>query len=146
MIEWLRFVSFGILSICIAVIDFKIKKIPDTLLLILSVILLCIDAFMDYRAIPYRLLAAIAAYGLFFIVYRFKGGLGYGDVKYAGVIGYFLGPWRVLIGLFCAVLLGLIYWTIGNLALRWGKEKHFSFGPWLGCGAIAAELLFRRVF
>jgi len=113
-------------------------KIPDIFLLLLLLALVGVDILLDYRAIPLKLLTALGAYGLFYAVYRLKGGLGYGDVKYAGVVGYFLGHERILAGLLCAVLLGLLYWFIGSLLFRWGKEKRFPLGPWLGCGAIAA--------
>ena len=141
MSEWVRFAVFAVSGICIGIMDFKTQKIPNILLLVLAGTLLAADVFLDAGAIPYKLLAGLGAYCLFYAVYRLRGGLGYGDVKYAGVIGYFLGPGRVLSGLLCAVLLGLASWCVGHFLFRWGKEQRFPFGPWLGCGAIAAKLL-----
>ena len=145
MAKWVYFAVFFISSLCIAVIDFRTKKIPNILLIVLVGILFCIDLLLEIGVIPYKALAALGAYILFYTVYRFKGGLGYGDVKYAGVIGYFLGHWYVLSGLLCAVLFGLGYWFIGNLIFRWGKAYKFSFGPFLSCGAIVVALFRMRV-
>ena len=144
--EWLRFSVFAALSLCIGIVDFKTRRIPNTLLLAILGLLLSVDFLEGFAVIPYYLIAGICAYGLFYMVYRLKGGLGYGDVKYAGVIGYFLGPERVISGLLYAVLLGLAYWCAGSLIFRWGKKQRVPFGPWLGCGAVAAGLLHRGIF
>jgi prepilin signal peptidase PulO-like enzyme (type II secretory pathway) len=141
MDEMIRFFFFTGLALFIGIVDFNSQKIPNSLLLLLTGGLLGIDAFWNPGAIPYRLISGVSAFALFYIVYRIRGGLGFGDVKYAGVIGYFLGPGRVINGLLYAVLLGLAYWSIGFLMRRWDREKRFPLGPWLGCGAVAARLL-----
>ena len=143
MSEWLRLIIFVTFGLFIGIIDFKIQKIPDILLLIMLGLLLCVDSFGNFNMMPYRLLAGFGSYWMFYAVYRIKGGLGYGDVKYAGVIGYYLGPELIIIGFTLAVLFGLGYWGLGNLMFRWGKEKRFPFGPWLGCGAAAAGFFHR---
>ena len=145
MAGWYRFFFFIVMSFCITLVDFRIKRIPNVLLLVLEGTLLCTDYLLEKEIIPYRLLAGFGAYVLFYLVYRFRGGLGFGDVKYAGIIGYFLGPWCVISGLLYAVLLGFIYWFIGNLIFHWGKEHRFAFGPWLSCGAIAAVFFYQGV-
>ena len=141
MAEWLRFFFFAVSGLCIAIVDFRVKRIPNILLLVLAGALLCIDFLLEKDAMPYRLLTGFGAYLLFYSVYRFRGGLGFGDVKFAGVIGYFLGPWCVINGLLYGVLLGLMYWFFGNLIFHWGKGHRFAFGPWLSCGAVAAALV-----
>ena len=143
--EWLRFTIFAALGLCIGIIDFRTLKIPNLLLILLISTLVGIDLLCSRKLIPYRLLAALGSFGLFYFVYRVQGGLGFGDVKYAGIIGYYLGPKLVLSGLLCAVLLGLLFWCAGRLIFQWDKGKRFSLGPWLGCGAIAAVLIQRGV-
>jgi len=145
MIEWLRFLVFAIFGFCIGIVDFKTQKIPNLFLFALAGVLIGCDFLWNPDAIPISLLSGLGAYGLFYAVYRIRGGLGYGDVKYAGIIGYFLGPGLVIYGLLCAVLLGLVYWCAGYLIFRWGKEKRFPFGPWLSCGAVAAKLVYRCI-
>jgi len=145
MSERFRFIIFAVFGFFIGVVDFRIKKIPNIVLFVLAGILMGIDILWNPTVIPFYLLSGLGAYGLFYTVYRFWGGLGYGDVKYAGVIGYYLGPGRVLYGLLYAVLAGMFCWCVGCLLFRWGKEKRLPFGPWLSCGAAAAGLLHRSM-
>ena len=140
MFDWVKLLIFVFFALLIAIMDFKTQRIPNILLLMLAGAVLIADLIWDLEAIPLRLLTAIGAFGLFYIVYRLKGGLGFGDVKFAGVIGYYLGPYRVIAGLLLAVLFGLIYFGFGHYLFRWGKEKRFPFGPWLAFGAVAARL------
>lgn len=137
----LRFMIFAVFAVVIAVVDLRCFRIPDLILVILAVILLAVDIYGERGVIPFRLAAGISAFGLFYGVYRFRGGLGFGDVKYAGVIGYFLGPGRVIIGLLCAILLGTAVWIAGRVVLRWSRTTRFPFGPWLSAGALLAALL-----
>ena len=143
MIGWLRFTVFAAFVIYIGVVDLRIQKIPNVLLFLLAGMLICIDIIFNLKEIPLRFLAAFGSFGLFYAVSRFKGGLGFGDVKYAGVIGYFLGPKLVIAGLLCAVILGMLFWAFGHLLFRWSKDKRLPFAPCLGCGALAVSLFHR---
>ena len=145
MIEWGQFIVFLTFGICIAVTDFRKKKIPNIFLLFLAIILIFTDLLHDPGLMPLKLLSGIGALGLFYIVFRWKGGLGFGDVKYAGVIGYYLGPERVIAGLLCACFLGLLYWFAGHLIFKWSNKNRIPFGPWLGCGTAAAVLIYRGI-
>jgi prepilin signal peptidase PulO-like enzyme (type II secretory pathway) len=142
MNRWLRFSIFALFALCIGIIDFKRQRIPDVLLFVLAGLLVGVDIVWNRNALPLRFLSGLAAFGLFYVVYMVRGGLGFGDVKYAGVIGYYLGFERMVQGLLYAVLLGLVFWYIGHLLFRWGKEQRFPFGPWLGAGAVAAEFVY----
>lgn len=85
MIQFLVFLTFGI---CIAISDFRAQKIPNIFLLFLASILIFTDLLYAPSLIPLKVLTGLGAFGLFYLVFRWKGGLGFGDVKYAGVIGY----------------------------------------------------------
>lgn len=75
-----------------------------------------------------------AAIGALYSAIRGKSGLGMGDVKLLGALGFFLGPYVVLT-LFVASVLGMLG---GLVAARDGKlsEKKIPFGPWLALGAV----------
>jgi leader peptidase (prepilin peptidase)/N-methyltransferase len=66
------------------------------------------------------------------------GGMGFGDVKLAGVIGLFLGylGWGELaVGAFAAFLLGGIF-ALGLVAAKRANRKSaIPFGPWMLAGA-----------
>lgn len=93
-----------------------------------------------------RILAGGAVLWLFYFVLRlvYPPGMGFGDVKLAGVLGMYLGylGWpHIFAGTFAAFLLGGL-WSIGLLASRRGTLKSaIPFGPFMLGGAAAAMVL-----
>jgi leader peptidase (prepilin peptidase)/N-methyltransferase len=93
-----------------------------------------------------RIVAGGAVLWLFYFLLRmvYPPGMGFGDVKLAGVLGMYLGylGWpHVFAGTFAAFLLGGM-WSIGLLALRRGTLKSaIPFGPFMLAGAAAAMML-----
>lgn len=83
---------------------------------------------------------------LFYFVLRliYPPGMGFGDVKLAGVLGLYLGylGWsHVFAGTFAAFLLGGL-WSVGILIARRGTLRSaIPFGPFMLAGAVAAMLL-----
>ena len=93
-----------------------------------------------------RVLAGGAALWLFYFVLRavYPPGMGFGDVKLAGVLGMYLGflGWaHVFTGTFAAFLFGGL-WGVALLVFRRGTLKSdIPFGPFMLAGAAAAMLL-----
>ncbi len=93
-----------------------------------------------------RILAGGAVLWVFYFVLRlvYPPGMGFGDVKLAGVLGMYLGylGWaHVFAGTFAAFLLGGL-WSLALLAARRGTLKSaIPFGPFMLAGAAAAMLL-----
>lgn len=93
-----------------------------------------------------RILAGGAVLWVFYFVLRlvYPPGMGFGDVKLAGVLGMYLGylGWaHVFAGTFAAFLLGGL-WSLALLAARRGTLKSaIPFGPFMLAGAVAAMLL-----
>jgi leader peptidase (prepilin peptidase)/N-methyltransferase len=73
------------------------------------------------------------------IVFR-KEAMGFGDVKFMGMIGGFLGWKGVIIGLLLACVLGAL---LGILIKFSTKESYIPFGPFLSLGALIT-LLYRE--
>ncbi|WP_241994591.1 A24 family peptidase [Cryobacterium sp. TMT2-10] len=68
----------------------------------------------------------------------YPGGMGFGDVKLAGLLGLFLGylGWgELIVGGFAAFLLGGIYGAGLLLAKRASRKSGIPFGPWMLAGA-----------
>ncbi len=65
-----------------------------------------------------------------------RGGLGYGDVKLSGVIGFFLGWPNELAALFLAVLSGAAVGLGLVLAGVKTRKDYIPFGPFLALGAL----------
>ena len=93
-----------------------------------------------------RVLAGGAALWLFYFLLHavYPPGMGFGDVKLAGVLGMYLGflGWgHVMAGTFAAFVLGGL-WSLGILAARRGNlQSAIPFGPFMLAGTAAAMLL-----
>lgn len=84
-------------------------------------------------------LVAGAASAAFFLAVAlvFPAGMGMGDVKLAGMLGFFLGP-AVIVGLFLGFLLGAVIGIGLIVAGRKGRKSRVPFGPFLAVGAMVA--------
>ena len=93
-----------------------------------------------------RVLAGGAALWLFYFLLHavYPPGMGFGDVKLAGVLGMYLGflGWgHVMAGTFAAFVLGGL-WSLGLLAARRGNlQSAIPVGPFMLAGTASARLL-----
>lgn len=142
-LEFVAFAYLAAIGVALTAIDIDVHRLPDVLVLPAYPVLLVL--FTAQSAITGEwwplIQAAIGGAALFafyfvaFIVY--PGGMGFGDVKLAGVIGIALGwlGWGpLIIGSFSAFLIGGV---VGGLLLATGKVKRkggIPFGPWMIAG------------
>lgn len=68
---------------------------------------------------------------------EFQGGMGWGDIKLAGMIGAFLGPSHTAVALFLSFLIGALTGTAVIIAGR-SRRVPLPFGPFLALGSILA--------
>jgi leader peptidase (prepilin peptidase) / N-methyltransferase len=132
------------ISIALALIDLDTQRLPNSIVLpayIVGLVLLGAAAVADgdfgalLRA-AMGLCILWAAYLGLALVYR--GGMGFGDVKLAGVLGLFLGylGWgELIVGAFAAFLLGGLFAVGLLLARRANRKSGIPFGPWMLAGA-----------
>jgi leader peptidase (prepilin peptidase)/N-methyltransferase len=133
-----------------AVIDFRSLVIPDRLNLGLAGLGLTYQA-LSLKAVPVLpILSAAGVFAGFWLVraaYRhFRGvaGLGFGDVKLAGVSAVWFSPWNLPFFLFAACFSALIF--VVFLSLRNGRldrSARIPFGPFIGVGLMATWTLER---
>ena len=93
-----------------------------------------------------RVVAGAAVLWLFYFILRFvyPPGMGFGDVKLAGVLGMYLGylSWgHLFAGTFLAFLLGGLWSLVILVAQRGTLKSAIPFGPFMLAGAAAAMLL-----
>jgi leader peptidase (prepilin peptidase)/N-methyltransferase len=132
------------ISIVLALIDLDTHRLPDAIVLpsyVVGVVLLGAAGILtgDWSAL---LTAAIGGAGLF-VLYLvlalvYPGGMGFGDVKLAGVLGLFLGylGWGPLVvGSFGAFVLGGFFSLVLVAARRARRGSGIPFGPWMVAGA-----------
>ena len=143
------FLYLAAVGLALAFIDIDTRRLPNALTLpsyVVGVILLTAAALLEQDT--QRLIRAVVGmcvlYALYFLLMVLKpGGMGFGDVKLAGVLGMFLGflGWGALIvGAFLAFLFG----GVGGVALMLrggaGRKTRIPFGPYMVAGAIVAVI------
>lgn len=135
------------ISVALALIDVDHKRLPNAIVLPsypVAVALLAAGVLGD--AGPDRLLAALLGGGALYAVYfalalAYPAGMGFGDVKLAGVLGLYLGwfgwaVWAVglLAGFFSGGLAGVVLLVGG----RAGRKTAIPYGPFMLVGALLA--------
>lgn len=131
--------------IIIFFIDLEHYIIPNVVVLPVAVVGLGLQlavslttSDVDYPQWWAFLVAGVAAAAFFFLVaFIFPAGMGMGDVKLAGMLGFFLGP-AVTIGLFLGFLLGAVIGIGLMIAGKKGRKSKVPFGPFLAVGALVA--------
>jgi leader peptidase (prepilin peptidase)/N-methyltransferase len=138
------FLFLAAVSIALALIDLDVHRLPDSIVLpsfIVGGVLLGAAAILvgDLEAVLRACIgmgSLCAAYLAMSLAY--PGGMGFGDVKLAGLLGLYLGylGWGELaVGAFAAFLLGGVF-GIGLLVTRRATSKSgIPFGPWMLTGA-----------
>ena len=149
--EWvvcLVYAGFLAGSGALAVIDVRTRLLPNRIvypLFAFGVLGLTLASWLGQEW--WRLIVAAAAgalcFGLFWLLWFF-GGMGFGDVRLIGVIGFYLG-WIGISAVEAGVLLGTLVasvYHIGKMLLRKASRKsELAFGPYLIGGAWAALAL-----
>lgn len=134
----LLLISFGVVF---TVSDYLYLLLPDSIMswfLVLSLL---------YRMVfsPFQfsyLISGAAAFLFFYAVYHlFPNGMGGGDVKLIGIIGFLLGFQQTLLTVFLASFLGLAAVYLPILKSEKNKRMHLPFGPFLFLGAFATVFL-----
>ena len=138
------FLYLAAVSIALALIDLDTHTLPNRIVFpsyLVGVLLLGATGLIhsDHAAI-YRGLFGMAALALFYFgtALVYPGGMGMGDVKFAGVLGLFLGylGWDVLlVGAFSAFVLGGFFALALIVSRKANRTSGIPFGPWMLTGA-----------
>jgi leader peptidase (prepilin peptidase)/N-methyltransferase len=138
---------FSALGIALAAIDLDVRRLPNALVLpayLVLAVLLALAATVrgDWEALGRAGLGAVALFGFFLLLALIHpSGMGFGDVKLAGVLGLVLGwfSWgAVVVGTFAGFFLGAVIGVAVIAAGRGGRSTAVPFGPFMFAGALAA--------
>lgn len=139
--------TFTALGIALAAIDLDTHRLPDALVLpaypVLAVLLIGAAAVRDdWWAAARSGLGGLALFSFFFALATISPrGMGFGDVKLAGVIGLVLGYfswWMLVIGAFAGFFLGAGVGVALIAAGSAGRKTALPFGPFMVVGAVVA--------
>jgi leader peptidase (prepilin peptidase) / N-methyltransferase len=143
-LELVAFLYLAAISIALAAIDLDVQRLPNVIVLpSYGVAGALLTAAALVGADPSRLILTAIGCASLFIVYFlmwlfYPGGMGYGDVKLAGVLGLYLG-WlglgTLLVGAFAPFVLGGVFAVGMMIAKRAGMKSKIPFGPWMLLGA-----------
>ena len=127
-------------GVALAMIDIDVKRLPDAIVLpsyAVVAVLLTVAAIggHDWWPLVRAAIGAAALFAFYFaLVLAYPAGMGFGDVKLAGVLGALMGylSWSALIvATFGAFLLGAIVGVILIVASRGGRKTAIPFGPFM---------------
>lgn len=140
----IAFLYLASISIALALIDVDVQRLPDAIVLpayAVGAALLGPAAILvgDPGVLVRATLGALILGGIYLLLAVARpGGMGFGDVKLAGALGFFVGwlGWDVLtVGALAGFLLGGLYGVILLALGRARRTTALPFGPWLIAGA-----------
>ncbi len=143
------FLYLAAVGIALAAIDLDTKRLPNVLVFPSYAVggaLLGLAAILGDGTTPLvrAVLGMVAMYAVYFVLwFAVPGGMGFGDVKLAGVLGLYLGwlGWAtlgvgLLAGWFAGGLVGVLLMVFGKA----GRKTAVPFGPFMIFGALFAVL------
>ena len=136
---------FVAISIALALIDLDTHTLPNKIVLpsylVVGGLLVLASALeADWSRLLTSALGMIILFGFYFLLAMISPrGMGFGDVKLAGVIGLLLGwlGWGPLaVGGFAAFLVGGVFSMLLIVTKRVSRKGGIPFGPWMIAGAL----------
>lgn len=132
------------IGIALTMIDIDVRRLPDSIVLPSYLVLAASFAIAaaisgDWGALTRSALGGSALYGFFYaLAFAYPAGMGFGDVKLAGILGagmaYVSWP-TLLIGAFAAFLLGGFVGAVLIVTRRGSAKTAIPFGPYMIVGA-----------
>lgn len=123
------------ISAPLAVTDLATTYLPNQLMYPLwAALALAVAAQPNLAALG--ILGGVAAYGGFWLVWRFSGSLGYGDVRLAGAVGLLTSPYGAG-GMLLALCAGTVLGAVAAVLAACRGRRVIPYGPWLWLGALA---------
>jgi leader peptidase (prepilin peptidase)/N-methyltransferase len=141
------YLYFSAVAVALAGIDLEHRRLPTSVVVpsypILAV-LLGLSAWWHHDAWSFArsVLSGLILFAFFaLVVFVYPAGMGYGDVRLAGIVGGMLGylSWAALvIGAFAGFLLGAVVGVVIMAAGRGGRKTAVPYGPFMLAGALLA--------
>ncbi len=136
-------------GVALTMIDIDVKRLPNKIVLpsyAVVAILLTIAAIGagDWWSLGRAAVGAAAMFAFYFaLAFANPAGMGFGDVKLAGVLGAlmgFLSWWALIIATFGAFLLGAIVGIALIVTRKGGRKTAIPFGPFMITAALTTVL------
>jgi leader peptidase (prepilin peptidase) / N-methyltransferase len=138
---------FGLSMVAISAVDLERWIIPNRIIyptLALLIPLFVLASAVDHRwgSLGRAAIAGAAAFVGFLVLHLIvPRGMGFGDVRLAGVIGLatgWLGLGHAFVGFFAGFVLGAVIGIAFMVATGGGRKTKIPFGPFLAAGAVVS--------
>ena len=130
---------YSSLLLLLAVIDLEKGLILNVIVYPVAAVAFVVGFFVPEFAIYKGILGGAIGFAILFLVgLVFRGGMGWGDVKMAGLIGLMTGFPNVFPALFCGIVIGGIAAAVLLLMRKKSRKDAIPFGPFLALGAFLA--------
>ena len=148
------FLYLAAIAVALALIDLDTRRLPNVIVLpsyLVAAALLGLAAVVDgdWSRLGRAALGGAALFSFYFLlVLIYPKGMGFGDVKLAGVLGLYLGwvGWgALLVGAFLGFLLGGLLGGLLMVVGKAGRKTAIPFGPWMLAGALIAVFVGERL-
>lgn len=137
-------IPLGTVGVVLAVIDARTTYLPRTLVWAAVALLggcLTTVALMtgEHQVLLWAAVGAGVMGGLFWVLWRFTGGMGFGDVRLALLVGGTMGPFGIS-AVITAAFIGSVVGLVWGLMQRWFDRRAgrppgpFAYGPSLVMG------------
>ncbi|MEV6824722.1 prepilin peptidase [Amycolatopsis sp. NPDC051102] len=141
------FLYFGAIGIALALIDLDCRRLPNAIVLpsypVLAVLLTASAWYHgDWWSLARAGIGGAALFAFYLaLALAYPAGMGFGDVRLAGILGGVLGyvSWAaLLIGAFGGFLLGAIAGVVVLAAGKGDRKTALPFGPFMIAAALVA--------
>lgn len=148
------FLWFAASGIALALIDHDTRRLPTPIILTgygVAVALFTVACLLgaDWWALLRAGIGMAALYGFYLLLSLVRaGGMGGGDIRLAGLVGFQLGwlGWGPLtVGAFAAFIFGGVFGIALLATKRAGRTTAMPFGPWIIAGAWFGVLAGARI-
>ncbi|MBC7723761.1 MAG: prepilin peptidase [Burkholderiaceae bacterium] len=142
------FAYFAVVAVAVSAADIRSHRIPNRIVYpsyAVSTALIAVASLGGGWAFVRAVAGAAALFAVYLLLaWAVPQGLGFGDVKLAGLIGLhlaWLGWGDLIAGTLLAFLLGGIHAIVLLVLGRAGRGTRIAFGPWMLAGAVGTILL-----
>jgi leader peptidase (prepilin peptidase)/N-methyltransferase len=143
------FLYLAAIGVALWMIDIDVRRLPDPIVLpsyVVGTVLLAVAAAVsqEWEPLVRALIGMAALYAFYFLLALiYPAGMGFGDVKLAGVLGLYLawlGWAELVVGAFLGFMLGGVVGILLMLTRRAGRKSQLPFGPYMLAGAFLSIL------
>jgi leader peptidase (prepilin peptidase) / N-methyltransferase len=137
---------YACVLLVLAVIDLEHTLLLNIIVYPTAIIAFIIGFFLPEFSIYKGVLGGACGFVILLIVALiFRGGMGWGDVKMAGMMGLMTGFPNIFVALMLGIILGGLIAVALILLKKKGRKDMIPFGPFLALGALVTLLYGKQI-